>query len=188
MSRPDISFPMETIEQDAISEAIETLGYLSPNAFDSVKDMLKDSMRLGPRAVATAHRKNGRQISDEAKKVLGIRRNAFMSEKALSELTEKGRSKPLHAHFATVWRASFTISRANKIHAYNEHSLKFRHDCTLRYRGVHSEGCSHCDQTRGQIIPMSEASPFPPKECPNEGCCMGFEIHIDYAAHFKRGL
>ena len=170
-------FNPETITSDALDEALQHLGLLDHSAKPNLEKIIGQCREKGFTAVATEYRKQGEQLDKTEKKALGIRSNSFMSKQAASELTEKGKVKPLDAHFLTLWRADFTIDRAQRIVgiAGYEHSQ-------IRKRGFHNDGCSICDASREQIVKPHEASPFPPVECPNSACCMMFVAGVDHAA------
>lgn len=180
-SRPSANnsfeFDPHSIVDDAIDEAINHLGLLERAAKPKIASMIGDCRTLGFKAVAAEYRKSGDQLSTSEKKALGLRPNSFMSQQAASDLTEKGKTKPLEAHFLTLWRADFTIDRANQILAASKHE-----HCRLKYVGQHRDGCAHCDVLGGKQVSPFDVTPFPPKACPNDACCMSLRLNIDYAA------
>lgn len=172
-----LTFNPDTIVEDAIDEAIINLGLLKPSAKASMKALISRCMREGFRAVAISHRKDGEQLTKEEKKGLGIRANAFMSQQAASELTDKGKLKPLEAHFLTLWRADFTIHRAKYIVGASNYEFG-----RLTVLGGPHEGCALCQINSGKKIDPFSISPFPDPECPNEACGIHYLVDIDYKA------
>lgn len=167
----------QTIVDDAINEAINHLGLLERAAKPNIASMIGDCRTLGFKAVATRYRKSGEQLSTVEKKELGLRSNSFMSQQAASELIEKGKTKPLEAHFLTLWRADFTIDRANQTFVASKQEYG-----RLKYMGQHRDGCAHCDALRGKQVSPFDVTPFPPEACSNDACCMSLRLNIDYAA------
>lgn len=98
-----------------------------------------------PRTAATAWRKVGEQVSDEEKRLLGIRANAFFSRQALGELAEKGFADPLRAHELTLLRTTFVMFRHRDASTYRkvmaEHP-RFRME--VRYDAFHRDSCAVC--------------------------------------------
>jgi len=133
-------------------EALRSLGYLRPKAIDTVVFLMGDDLVVHPRETATGYRKGGEQISDDEKKALGIRRNAFMSRRALGDLTDKGRTRPLDAHEVTTLRATFAMSRSRKVAQANELGYdEFKVSSSLDGR------CAACDALEGKIFRGADA-------------------------------
>lgn len=163
--------------RQAVHEAVATLGYLTEAAEGWLFAALGECGYLSPKAVATAHRKDGEQISREEKIALGIRSNAFMSRRAAAELTEKGRSNPLEAHASTLLRAYFTALR------YREIAQAARGGAiSVMYNGIFKDECLACAQLDGTAVPIADASPDPPEGCQKATCPMG------YLAQFEGGV
>ncbi|UWS78308.1 hypothetical protein N1037_13605 [Phaeobacter sp. G2] len=179
-AKQKLTFNPDTITSDTIDEAFEHLGLLKPSAKPSIEAAIHRCMAEGFKAVALSHRKDGKQLSKEAKKALGIRSNAFMSKRAASELSEKGKLKPLEAHFLTLWRADFTIDRAKRILTASGHEFG-----SISQLGAHRDGCAFCTENYDSYIDPFTASPFPPAECPNAACGMMYHASVDWVAVHK---
>lgn len=137
-------------------EAGRSLGYLKPDAVDMVVSFMGDELVVHPRETATGYRKRGEQIADDEKKALGIRKNAFMSRRALEDLTDKGRARPLDAHEVTTLRATFAMTRNRNIRQANELGYdEFEISSTGDGR------CAACDALDGKVVKGADAPIFP---------------------------
>ncbi len=175
-----LTFNPDTIRSDAIDEALNHLGLLKSSAKPSIESLINRCMAEGFKAVALSHRKDGEQLNKDEKKALGIRSNAFMSKRAASELSEKGKLKPLEAHYLTLWRADFTIDRAKRILTASSHEFG-----RISQLGAHRDGCAFCTEHYDSYIDPFTASPFPPAECPNAACGMMYHASVDWVAVHK---
>lgn len=167
----------EALARSAAEEAIQSLGYLKPSAVDTVIRLATASPELHPRAVTTAFRRQGDQLSPAEKKVLGIRANAFLSRQALDEMTDKGRAAPLDSHLLTVLRAGFTIGRAAtlaRIASPTPNGSYF----VAEYAGFLGHRCTACSRLDGARVDPKTVSIFPPEGCEVEGCAINFRIRL----------
>lgn len=157
------------IESQAIAEAIASLGYVTEAATEGLSYALALCGGMSATAVMTRYRKSEPQISRDEKRELGIRGNAFMSRKALVELTDKGRIYPLKAHETTLLRAYFTALRYREIAgAYQGGASK------LQYNGPFGRQCTGCTRLHETVIAIEAADPKPPADCDKEGCALGY--------------
>lgn len=170
---------MNNPETLAVREAISTLGYLKPDAEADIAKILPLCFRYGPRAVATKYRKHGEQISDDEKRALGLRRNAFYSRRVFSLLTEKGRSSPIEGIVLTLSRAGHILHRQNAIDGAQKVA-----DAKIMMVGFDME-CEGCQRSNKQIIETRDASPLPPNDCRRENCGLMFNVHIDFLARWN---
>lgn len=134
-----------TIRVQATHEALARLGLLKPLAAPTIVALLENLAGEHPRTACTAYRKTGEQISAEEKRRLAIRANAFLSKKALSELSDKGLVDPLRAHELTLLRASFVLSRHRNALSYAR--VMADHPevrMVVRYDAFHHDSCDAC--------------------------------------------
>lgn len=168
------------MELQAAREAISALGYLNVEAEADIAKILPLCFQHGPRAVATKYRKHGEQISDDDKRALGLRRNAFYSKRAFALLTEKGRSNPLEGIVLTLSRAGHTVARWRTVQ-----NGKPVADAKIIMLGF-DRTCPGCSRLNKQIVETADASPFPPHDCDRENCGLLFNVHIDFLARFHK--
>lgn len=169
---------LNSIRALSVKEAISALGYLLPEAEESVIALLQDSLFNHPRKVCTNYRMTGEQLSKEEKKSLGLRANAFMSRKAFSELTDKGRKNPLEAHMITLLRAEFTRNRYKTVHSARMHGYDdFVHDPS----NSKCPACMHLKEMG--MIKGYQAQIFPPTDCTLEACSLCLRLHIDFIGY-----
>lgn len=129
----------------AAREAVARLGLLKPGAEPTIVTLLENRAGEHPRTAATALRRAGEQLSDEEKRMLGIRPNAFFSRQALDELGEKGFADPLRAHETTLLRATFVMFRHRNALSYRKVMKEHpRVRMTVRYDAFHHESCDVC--------------------------------------------
>ena len=154
-----------TIKLIAAQEAIDRLRLLRPEAATTIAELLQDEMIEHPRAICTAYRKRGAQISREQKRRLGIRGNGFLSHAAFEELSELGIRKPLVAHETTLLRATFSLMRHNRVQ--NESELRNQlGPCFLGFEyDVFESECPACRSLHGSITCKAGAVVFPLPEC-----------------------
>lgn len=158
------------------NEAISSLGYVVPDAAGTIAVLMTFCDVHHPRQVAAKYRKLGDQISREEKRALGIRANGFLSIGALAELTEKGRQAPLHAHYMTLLRATFSHTRLRMIASPPPHE-----HASLRYDAMFSD-CAGCSRLHETSLEAASASPFPPEDCEREGCAIMLRWEVDHFA------
>lgn len=129
----------------AAREAVARLGLLKPVAEATIVTLLENRAGEHPRTTATAWRRAGEQLSDEEKRMLGIRPNAFFSRQALDELGEKGFADPLRAHETTLLRATFVMFRHRNAVSYRKVMKENpRVRMTVRYDAFHHDSCDVC--------------------------------------------
>lgn len=166
----------------AVNEAITRLGLLKPAAHSSILAMVEDERGLHPRALATAYRKSGEQLSKTELKAIGVRANGFMSRRAYDELTEKGLGAPLDAHMTTALRATFTFFRwrtvlngvvGAKNAGIAPAALSFRYDMIPPV-------CPTCEELGGTELTPQSAHILPPPGCECETANYSIAMHIDF--------
>jgi hypothetical protein len=138
----------------ALDEASSTLGYLKPEARETLSLLL-------PRFILSysiaAFRKAEPQLSKEEKKLLEIGSRSNISCAMFAELTEKGRKMPTYAHEATLRRAAFTIARALSLESAEASAILLvgRRICP------ETAGCMQAEEW----IEIANLEPLPPKTC-----------------------
>jgi hypothetical protein len=158
----------------AASEAISSLGLLKPSANGTLVRLLQLSLVTHPRALATAYRKEGAQVAKEEKRALGLRSNAFLSEYALSEMTDLGMARAQEAHELTLLRAHFTRLRLLSLSRETvEHADYFE------YSTVSSQ-CAGCLRIKGRRYSIRELTPNQPHDCEREACPVMIRSKIDF--------
>lgn len=156
---------LEEVKYYAAQEAIISLGLLKGEAFSTVVGLLDDCLTSHPKNVCSSYRKIGEQISDELKKSLGIRKNAFLSIEAFNQITEKGLESPLDAHKKTLLRAVFSIFRYRSIESLRElERLIDRKYISLTY-DVQNDACEFCRNLDAKFINDPEDVIIPSKNC-----------------------
>lgn len=166
--------------RDCAAEAVEALGYLKPSAIDSIASMIEGVLVNHSKSITTDYRRTGEQISNEEKKALGIRKNAFMNQQALADLTDKGLAKPLDAHELTLRRALFSTQRIKTIRQGWDRGIdEFEHSSFDRQ-------CPACDVLDKKITSGAYAHIFPPRGCTCETGRYGLSIHIDFIEQLVR--
>lgn len=141
-------------------EAATSLGYVKPEAADTILRLLQSQVQPVDGETIDGYRKQGEQISDAEKKTRGIRKNAFMSQAAASDLTEKGWTKPLDAHAVTIRRALFAWTRVRNIRQAQELGCD-----QFEYDSVMDKVCPACDALDGHIVAGADVLIFPPDGC-----------------------
>jgi hypothetical protein len=171
------------MKTEAAREAVETLKLVTPAAIPTIAGLLQEDMRDHPRAIAADYRKTGDQMSDDEKRALGIRKNAFLSRQALAQLTVEGRLEPLTAHERTLLRATFTLIRSQRVTKEGELRLQlgkafvgFKHETLGRE-------CPACNRLDGIVSNAADAHVLPPTDCV-AGCTANYGIRpkIDFLA------
>lgn len=167
-----------TIHREAALEAVTTLDLLTSEALPVLEEQLRLGSTQHPRALATAHRKEGEQLSREEKKAAGIRANAFMSRRAFNELTERGRGAPLDAHEITLLRASFTVNRHRRVStpvppAAASSFVGYRYSTIGR-------DCPFCSRMDGRVVGPEELAVLPSLECSCPTANYGIDQHYDW--------
>lgn len=173
----------ETMNNEAAREAVVTLKLVTPAAISTIAGLLQDDMRDHPRAIAAAYRKAGDQISDEEKRALGIRKNAFLSGQALAQLTVEGRLEPLIAHERTLLRATFTLIRSQRVAKEGELQLQLGEAFVGFEHETLGRECPACNRLDGVVSSAADAHVLPPADCV-AGCTANYGIRpkIDFLA------
>ena len=172
---------MQPSYADNVTEAIEVLGYVYDRFVDPLAALLPKCMAgEHPHAVARALRRDGTQIPPEAKRTLGLRANAFMSEEALAMMTDKGRQNPLCAIESTLLRATFRAIRFANIQRVRDLPQELGQPVAARLRGVFPdcEGCKHLDLRISDPDKIDAAFPIP--GCNRDACAVTVEIEVDF--------
>ncbi len=162
----------------AAREAIGSLGLIVAEAEDIIWHMLDFRLTDHPRIRATAYRKDGEQLSADEKRALGLRSNAFLSRRALAEITESGLACPLKAHEMVLLRASFSVLRYRTIQSVR--SAGGLPD-TYKY-DVLNLSCPACGGLDGKITNGDDAYLFAPPRCICETANYGVILHVDWLA------
>lgn len=173
------------VKRSAVREAISALGLIVPEAEDTMLGFLGDQMEVHPRQTLTEYRKGGEQLSNDEKKALGLRSNAFLSSRAFEDLTEYGREAPLKAHETVLLRAAFTLNRYRTLQSIKASDLVG----TKVFRGVKydvlSMGCLVCGPLDGKTIQIAEASIFPLRGCTCDTANFGYRPDVDFLAEWN---
>jgi len=153
------------IVKSALTEAIDKLGLIKPDAIERISHLLSADMTVHPRQTCIEYRKTGDQLSKEDKKANGINGNAFFSRNAFDDLTDLGRLNPLIAHQQTILRANFTVGRYHSLEKLKQiflpgHGFKG----IVKFIGSAPE-CPFCSDSDGELMKIEEAPVFPPPQC-----------------------
>jgi hypothetical protein len=174
--------PKAEVIELAVEEAIRRLGYLNQKAQPFLSRALQEEHGVHPRALSTAHRKEGEQITRDELKALGLRANAFMSRAALAEITEVGLRNPLTAHEKTLLRAYFSVARWRSLNAaatgleaanINQAAVSYRYDMLPPV-------CDQCRSLNGDVTTPETAQILPPEDCLCETANYGIQMKIDF--------
>lgn len=166
----------------AANEAVTRLGLLKVEAVPTIEKLLLRTGEAHPRGVCSSYRSEGRQLSDEEKSKLRIRKNEHMSQGAFDEITSDGMSSPIRAHELTLLRAAFAVFRHNKaLSAQRIISDHPRTPLSVEYDVVHPDACADCLMRHGQPVP-SDWGLFPSNECTCVTAPYGLKLHIDFVA------
>ena len=157
-----------------VNEAIQSLGYIKPEAASKLVKLIQDNESQHPKQISTSYRKEGEQLSGDEKKRLGIRANAMMSKQALDDLTEKGRAVPLAAHEQTILRASLAWSRSQNLESLGKAGVRMCE--AIAPFADQCPGCKHLD---GKILPIGDIDPLGPQDCFREACAIAFAAKLD---------
>lgn len=164
-----------------VDEAVESLGYIKPEAAETLARLIDSYRDEPPKAIATRHRKDGPQVSNDDKKIMGIRSNGFLSLAARAELTEKGLESPLLAHQQTILRASLAVSRARRLSGEQAQGVT-----QWKFSGVDAVACKGCSRLADAVISASVALPIGPPDCGREACAVFYLAHVDYLREARR--
>lgn len=174
--------PGMMIEEAAARAAITDLGLLKADAIPTIARLLQGDMSEHPRAIATRYRKEGDQIPDADKRVLGIPRNGFLSHQALAEITPAGLAEPLTAHETTLLRGVFIVIRYRRVaegvklkEQFGKCFVGFAHET------LHRE-CVACHRLDGLVTDAANAAIFPPAGCSCLTANYGISPKIDWLA------
>lgn len=162
-----LNSPRDVVIGLAVDESIRRLGLVSEAARPFLIDQVSKDSGIHPRALCTAHRKSGEQLSRAELKALGLRANAFMSRTALAEITDRGLEAPLAAHETTLLRAFFSYARwrslwnnargLEAVHIDTE-AVSFQYDMLPPM-------CGCCAGLDGAKVAPRYAHILPPPEC-----------------------
>ena len=157
-----------------VDEAIRSLGYVKADAAPKLCELIASDPHASDKSISTAYRKSGTQLSAEGKKALGLRANAFMTEEALADLTEKGRECALIAHEATMRRAAFALKHA-------ENMAKEKSLGVTKWEAVApaTDQCPGCKRLDGQVMCADDISPTGPHDCSRDACAIIYTPIID---------
>lgn len=174
--------PKAEVLELAVDEAIIRLGLVKPSARSSILAMVQDERGLHPRALCTAHRKDGEQLSKAELKAIGVRANGFMSRRAYDELTEKGLSAPLDAHMTTVLRAFFSFARWRSL--WNAALSVKETDIAVEALSFHYDMlppvCPVCKALDGSKVMPLDAHILPAPDCRCETANYSIRMKVDW--------
>lgn len=171
-----------TFRRLAAEEAVSKLVLLRPEAVETVFKLLENPNGLHPKAICTAYRKEGEQLSPAEKGLAGIRRTAFMSRKALGEISPLGMQDPVRAHELTVLRGSFAIFRhSNALAAEGVMREHTDLPITVQYDVFHPESCSVCASLDGELV-GPDWGLFAPDGCTCVTAPYGLRVYADFFA------
>lgn len=172
----------EEVLQLAVGEAIMRLDLVKPSAHSSIVAMVQDDRGLHPRALCTAYRKEGEQLSKVELKSIGVRANGFMSRRAYEELTERGLSAPLDAHMTTVLRAFFSYARWRSL--WNAALGVKDTDIAVEALSFHYDMlppvCPACKALDGSKVMPLDAHILPAPDCECETANYSIRMKIDW--------
>jgi hypothetical protein len=133
-----------------------------------------------PKSICTRFRSDLPQISDEEKRKLGIKKNGFMSEKALSELTPQGLLEPLYAHEVTLLRATFSFRRYQHL-MQADYYRDLVKQCFIGFQyDVFGESCAGCKPLDGLVVHEDDADILAPIDCTCRTANYALEPKIDW--------
>lgn len=170
----------------AAQEAVDNLRLLKPHTVSTVDRLLTQAQELHPRTICSAYRKQGKQLPDEEKKRLGIRKNGFMSREALEEISELGLKDPIRAHELTVLRASFALFRhRNAISAQRFIREQPELPIEVQYDVSHPDACEKCKALHHKPV-GPDWGLLPPSGCTCVTAPYGLHIHADWFAQLAQ--
>lgn len=164
----------------AAQEAIDRLGLLNSESDETISKILKNGHGLHPKKLSSDHRKSDPQLSKEEKRSLGLRSNAFMSQSAFAEISQKGLIDAIKAHETTLLRASFTIFRWKSIQSIEE-TKRIVGDCFAGVRfDANPDACSFCQNLDGTLLENPLDALFPDKSCTCITANYGISVKVDW--------
>jgi hypothetical protein len=178
LTRPESGLTAANIKLEAAKEAVTTLGLLKPEAIELIASLML-GFEESPRATATSYRKEGQQLAREHKKAAGIRANAFMSDRAFNDLTEKGKNSPLAAHETTLLRAMFTELRFGRLTSRNITQDIVSHLDGFKYDTLNPD-CPFCSRMEGTVVQAEEVAILPAPDCVCETANYSISPHFDW--------
>ena len=171
---------LKTIRRMAAEESVGHLKLLKSHAVTIVDSLLENAVHEHPKAICADYRRRGNQISDQEKKALKIRKNAFMNQQALAEISDTGLQDPIRAHELTVLRATFVISRYRTALSAERMILEYAHyPIEVQYDVFHPDACAVCNSLYRKPVP-SDWALFPPKGCTCVTAPYGLHLNVDY--------
>jgi len=172
------------IKTMAAEEAVTRLAYLKPEAVPAIVALMQDGMVEHPRAIATAYRKAGEQLSKAEKKVAGMRTNSFMSRQAFDDLSEEGKARPLAAHETTLLRAMFTENRFHRLNSHGVPEDLMKHLEGFKYDTL-TRDCPFCGRVDGTVVQANDVAILPPSDCKCETANYMIGPHFDWLKGIK---
>jgi hypothetical protein len=167
------------IKLEAAREAVSRLGLLEPEAAETIASFMERGMVEHPRAIATAYRKDGEQLTPHEKRAANIRANAFMSRRAYGELTETGKACALRAHEVTLLRAMFSEDRFARLSSPGLSGGLMRHFDGFKYDAV-SLDCPFCSRVNGTVVQPEAVAILPPDDCRCETANYSISPQVDW--------
>jgi hypothetical protein len=176
-----LTMNVETMRQEAADEAVSKLGLLDTSVVPLIVGFLGGQYEgEHPRSICSTYRKNGEQISKEEKKKLGLRSNASLSRQAYSDLTDKGRQKPLVSHEQVLLRAWFSVQRFRSVLRIKEMEFPEEHiEWTYEVLNMICPACAAMD---GKKVDRQNIAVLPPQSCVCETANYVFRVQIDWLA------
>ena len=172
------------IKLAAAQEAVSHLGLLKPEAVNTIVSLMQAGMAEHPRAIATAYRKDGEQLSPDEKRAARIRGNAYMSRRAYDELTDSGKARALVAHEVTLLRAMFTDNRFARLTSPGLSASLTRHFEGFRYDAL-SIDCPFCSRVDGTVVQPDQVAILPPADCRCETANYSISPKMDWLRGVK---
>lgn len=176
----DATTSVNTALDEAVAEAISSLGLLSRSAQGALKDAMLSMQNEGSKAVGSHLRKLEPQVDDTEREALGLGKRAFFSKQMVSCLTETGREDPINAIDATVVRATGSFVRAKKLIEGKERGNRW-----VEVRSYQSGDCMHCGKFEGRFLPIESVSALPPDNCDRTNCRFSFQTLSDFLKKHK---
>ncbi len=159
-----------------VDMAIARRRYVHPEFAEPISSLLALRQDEHPHQIAREFRQMGNQLSADEKRAAGLRANAFMSDIALSSLTDLGREAPIARLDSTFLDAVFAHMRARRIITAiqaNAHGLQVD---TIR------ADCPGCKRLRGTVFAVTEVEGMPPEDCAEDACSVMLMPWFDFLA------
>lgn len=155
----------QDVMRKASIEAVNHLGLIKPEFTHKIINLLEGYGTVHPKDVCAKYRKYGDQLSKEEKINIGINVRAFISREALSEITEKGLSNAIDAHYLTLLRATFTMFRYNNKMGIDELFCHVNEKSVTLYYSASGDCCNYCKEMDEVHITCIDDYILPNEKC-----------------------